>query len=290
MVDGQLSAESPVAQALLGALTDVEYRDAATPSAWTSSDDGVGRVVCRWGYMLMADPAAALKETSACCATASRSAFARLERTSIATPGRRVPGMTLRPARVTCLPPEPGCRADLRASETRPDRASSSPAAGLRRPRAGGARVRVPLRGLRRRRGTRSSASRARSPGRSTRLPDDERQATPRWRSGRTSSGLIATTTVPTRAPAVSWGALARCRIGPRRRAQPCARGRCTDSMPRHPRPSRHGVEERSRRASAISATALAANGGGHAEARRGVVTRSTVARRSAATAMRLLS
>ena len=86
-------------------LTNVEYRvlDAERMSL---DDDSVDGVVCRWGYMLMADPEAALKETRRVLRTGGRLAFA-VWMTPDRNPWAAVPSMTL-VQRGTIPPPEPG--------------------------------------------------------------------------------------------------------------------------------------------------------------------------------------
>ena len=69
-------------------------------------DDSVDGVVCRWGYMLMADPAAALKETRRVLRDGGALAFA-VWRTPDLNPWAAVPGMTL-VQRGHMPPPEPG--------------------------------------------------------------------------------------------------------------------------------------------------------------------------------------
>jgi ubiquinone/menaquinone biosynthesis C-methylase UbiE len=86
-------------------IENVEYRvlDAERMDLDDSSVDGV---VCRWGYMLMADPAAALAETRRVLRDGGRLAFAVW-----AAPERNlwaaIPGMTL-VERGHMPPPEPG--------------------------------------------------------------------------------------------------------------------------------------------------------------------------------------
>ena len=52
-------------------------------------DDSVDGVICRWGYMLMADPAAALAETRRVLRDGGRLSLLGLGRGETATPGRR---------------------------------------------------------------------------------------------------------------------------------------------------------------------------------------------------------
>jgi SAM-dependent methyltransferase len=86
-------------------LTNVEHRvlDAENMDLDDASVDGV---VCRWGYMLMADPAAALKETRRVLGGGGLLAFA-VWRTPERNPWAAVPGMTL-VQRSHMPPPEPG--------------------------------------------------------------------------------------------------------------------------------------------------------------------------------------
>jgi ubiquinone/menaquinone biosynthesis C-methylase UbiE len=69
-------------------------------------DDAVDGAVCRWGYMLMADPGAALKETRRVLREGGRLAFA-VWRTPDRNPWAAVPGMIL-VQRGQMPPPEPG--------------------------------------------------------------------------------------------------------------------------------------------------------------------------------------
>jgi SAM-dependent methyltransferase len=69
-------------------------------------DDSVDGVVCRWGYMLMADPAAALRETRRVLRDGGPLAFA-VWQTPDRNPWAAVPGMTL-VERGHMPPPEPG--------------------------------------------------------------------------------------------------------------------------------------------------------------------------------------
>src|SRR4051812_35959512 len=69
-------------------------------------DDSVDGVVCRWGYMLMADPGAALKETRRVLRDGGPLAFA-VWRTADLNPWAALPGMTL-VQRGHMPPPEPG--------------------------------------------------------------------------------------------------------------------------------------------------------------------------------------
>jgi SAM-dependent methyltransferase len=69
-------------------------------------DDSVDAVVCRWGYMLMADPAVALKETRRVLRDGGSLAFA-VWATPDRNPWAAIPGMTL-VQRGHMPPPEPG--------------------------------------------------------------------------------------------------------------------------------------------------------------------------------------
>jgi ubiquinone/menaquinone biosynthesis C-methylase UbiE len=86
-------------------LTNVEYR-VLDAEHMDLEDDSIDRVVSRWGYMLMADPAAALAETRRVLRDDGRFAFAVW-----APPDKNmwaaIPGMTL-VQRGHVPPPEPG--------------------------------------------------------------------------------------------------------------------------------------------------------------------------------------
>ncbi len=69
-------------------------------------DDSVDAVVCRWGYMLMADPAAALKETRRVLREGGALAFAVWQMPD-RNPWAAIPAMTL-VQRGHMPPPEPG--------------------------------------------------------------------------------------------------------------------------------------------------------------------------------------
>jgi ubiquinone/menaquinone biosynthesis C-methylase UbiE len=86
-------------------LTNVEHRE-MDAERMDLEDDSVDGVVCRWGYMLMADPAAALKETRRVLRDGGRLAFS-VWRTPDRNPWAAVPGMTL-VQRGHMPPPEPG--------------------------------------------------------------------------------------------------------------------------------------------------------------------------------------
>lgn len=86
-------------------LSNVEYRvlDAERMGLDDNSVDGV---LCRWGYMLMADPAAALRETRRVLRDGGTLAFA-VWQTPDRNPWAAIPGMTL-VQRGHMPPPEPG--------------------------------------------------------------------------------------------------------------------------------------------------------------------------------------
>jgi ubiquinone/menaquinone biosynthesis C-methylase UbiE len=86
-------------------LTNVEYR-VLDAEQMDLDDDSVDGVVCRWGYMLMADPAAALRETRRVLRDGGPLAFA-VWRTPDHNPWAAIPGMTL-VQRGHMPPPEPG--------------------------------------------------------------------------------------------------------------------------------------------------------------------------------------
>jgi SAM-dependent methyltransferase len=86
-------------------LTNVEHR-VLDAERMDLSDDSVDGVVCRWGYMLMADPAAALKETRRVLRGGGPLAFA-VWATPERNPWAALPGMTL-VQRGHMPPPEPG--------------------------------------------------------------------------------------------------------------------------------------------------------------------------------------
>jgi ubiquinone/menaquinone biosynthesis C-methylase UbiE len=86
-------------------LTNVEYR-VLDAERMDLAEDSVDGVVCRWGYMLMADPAAALKETRRVLRDGGPLAFA-VWATPERNPWAAVPGMTL-VQRGHMPPPEPG--------------------------------------------------------------------------------------------------------------------------------------------------------------------------------------
>jgi ubiquinone/menaquinone biosynthesis C-methylase UbiE len=86
-------------------LTNVEYR-VLDAEKMDLDDDSVDGVVCRWGYMLMADPAAALKETRRVLREGGQLAFA-VWTTPDRNPWAAVPAMTL-VQRGHMPPPEPG--------------------------------------------------------------------------------------------------------------------------------------------------------------------------------------
>jgi len=86
-------------------LGNVEYR-VLDAERMDLGDDSVEAVVCRWGYMLMADPAAALRESRRVLRAGGPLAFA-VWRTPDVNPWAAVPGMTL--AQLGHMPPpQPG--------------------------------------------------------------------------------------------------------------------------------------------------------------------------------------
>jgi SAM-dependent methyltransferase len=86
-------------------LTNVEYR-VLDAERMELDDDQVDGVLCRWGYMLMADPAAALKETRRVLREDGTLAFAVWQPPD-RNPWAAIPGMTL-VQRGHMPPPEPG--------------------------------------------------------------------------------------------------------------------------------------------------------------------------------------
>src|SRR6476660_493913 len=86
-------------------LSNVEYR-VLDAESMDLDDDSLDGVVCRWGYMLMADPAAALEETRRVLRRGGPLAFA-VWMTPDRNPWAAVPGMTI-VQRGHMPPPEPG--------------------------------------------------------------------------------------------------------------------------------------------------------------------------------------
>jgi ubiquinone/menaquinone biosynthesis C-methylase UbiE len=86
-------------------VTDVEHR-VLDAERLELDDDSVDAVVCRFGYMLMAEPLAALRETRRVLRDGGRLAFA-VWSTPERNPWAAVPGMTL-VQRGHLPPPEPG--------------------------------------------------------------------------------------------------------------------------------------------------------------------------------------
>jgi SAM-dependent methyltransferase len=86
-------------------VTNVEYR-VLDAESMDLDDDSVDAAVCRWGYMLMADPGAALSETRRVLRDGGPLAFA-VWRTPDRNPWAAIPGMTL-VQRGHMPPPEPG--------------------------------------------------------------------------------------------------------------------------------------------------------------------------------------
>jgi ubiquinone/menaquinone biosynthesis C-methylase UbiE len=74
-------------------LTNVDYR-VLDAERLDLPDDEVDGVVCRWAYMIMADPGAALRETRRVLRSGGTLAFA-VWRTAERNPWQAVPGMTL---------------------------------------------------------------------------------------------------------------------------------------------------------------------------------------------------
>jgi ubiquinone/menaquinone biosynthesis C-methylase UbiE len=74
-------------------LTGVEHR-VLNAEAMDLDHDAVDGIVCRWAYMLMADPAAAFRETRRVLRPGGRLAFA-VWRTADRNPWQAVPGMTI---------------------------------------------------------------------------------------------------------------------------------------------------------------------------------------------------
>jgi SAM-dependent methyltransferase len=86
-------------------LTNVEYR-VLDAESMDLDDDSVDGVVCRWGYMLMADPGAALEQTRRVLRDGGPLAFA-VWGSAERNPWAAVPGMTI-VQRGHMPPPEPG--------------------------------------------------------------------------------------------------------------------------------------------------------------------------------------
>jgi SAM-dependent methyltransferase len=86
-------------------LSNVEYR-VLDAEKMDLDDESVDGVLCRWGYMLMADPAAALRETRRVLRDGGTLAFA-VWQTPERNPWAALPGMTL-VQRGHMPPPEPG--------------------------------------------------------------------------------------------------------------------------------------------------------------------------------------
>ena len=86
-------------------LTNVDYR-VLDAERMDLDEDSVDGVVCRWGYMLMADPAAALKQTRRVLRSGGPLAFA-VWSTPDRNPWAAMPGMML-VQRGHMPPPEPG--------------------------------------------------------------------------------------------------------------------------------------------------------------------------------------
>ncbi len=86
-------------------LSNVEYR-VMDAERMDLADNSVNGVACRWGYMLMADPAAALKETRRVLRDGGRLAFA-VWAAADRNPWAAIPGMTV-VQRGHMPAPEPG--------------------------------------------------------------------------------------------------------------------------------------------------------------------------------------
>ena len=86
-------------------LSNVEHR-VMDAERMDLEEDSVDGVACRWGYMLMADPASALKETRRVLRDGGRLAFA-VWAAPDRNPWAAIPGMTL-VQRGHMPPPEPG--------------------------------------------------------------------------------------------------------------------------------------------------------------------------------------
>jgi SAM-dependent methyltransferase len=86
-------------------LSNVEYR-VLDAERMDLDDNSVDGVLCRWGYMLMADPEAALRETRRVLRDGGTLAFA-VWQTPDRNPWAAIPGMTL-VQRGHMPPPEPG--------------------------------------------------------------------------------------------------------------------------------------------------------------------------------------
>jgi SAM-dependent methyltransferase len=86
-------------------LSNVEYR-VLDAERMDLDDDSIDGVLCRWGFMLMADPGAALSETRRVLRDGGKLAFA-VWQTPDRNPWAAIPGMTL-VQRGHMPPPEPG--------------------------------------------------------------------------------------------------------------------------------------------------------------------------------------
>jgi SAM-dependent methyltransferase len=129
--------------------TDVEYR-VLDAERMDLEDDSVDAVACRWGYMLMADPAAALGETRRVLRAGGPLAFA-VWSTPDRNPWATLPAMTLI-QRGHMPAPAPGAPGLFSmGDEARPARARDG--RRVRRPRDRGDHVRLRVRRLRRRLG-----------------------------------------------------------------------------------------------------------------------------------------
>ena len=183
-------------------LDNVEYRR-LDAERMDLDDDSVDGVVCRWGYMLMADPAAALRETRRVLRDGGPLALA-VWQTPDRNPWAALPAMTL-VQRGHMPPPEPGAPGIFAMGD--PDRIRELvTGAGFERAAGGGADLRVALRGRR-------PVGNADPPGRAPiaavirQLPEDEQRDTRAAVEGALTdyqrNGELVV-------PAACWGAIAR--------------------------------------------------------------------------------
>ncbi len=165
-------------------------------------DDCVDAAVCRWGYMLMADPGAALRETRRILREGGPLAFA-VWASPERNPWAALPAATL-VQRGHLPPPEPGAPGIFALAD--PIGSAKSSPTPLRRRRS----RRSSSTSLRRRNtsGTRSSAWRARSPGRSTSCPTRSwRPPAPRSSPAWSPSATVTAPTRRRRSPGGCWRA-----------------------------------------------------------------------------------
>ena len=123
-------------------LSNVEYR-VLDAEQMDFEDDSVDGVLSRWSYMLMADPAAALRETRRVLRDGGTLAFA-VWQTPDRNPWAAIPGMTL-VQRGHMPPPEPGAPGMFAMGEVGPHRGACH-GSRLRQAQDRGADVRVALR------------------------------------------------------------------------------------------------------------------------------------------------